>query len=564
MSGELTRRRFLTIVAVNLAGGLLAACRQQEAPTPTSPATQVPGPAPVTPVPGAASPTAAAAQETPRRGGVLALHFEADPSTFDLHVNTSDTFWLVPCFSSLLRFDPLDDTKIIPDLAERWEVSDDRLTYTFYLRRNVTFHDGSPLTSRDVRVSLERIVNPPSGVRSPRRGLFDTLDHIETPDDYTVKLVLKEPDESLLASVAQDWIAVYPAKLIEGGADLSQPENMIGSGPFKFKRYTRGVSVELERNPNYYLPDRPYLDGLIWYIMPDPNAVINAFISGQLHFYQPLSPPPVDYIQAQIGNDLVNQEYLSITTYGVDLNSNFKPFQDPRVREAANIVIDRNAALAVINKGKGKVSGYMHPDGIWALPEDRLRQIPGFGGNMDEHIQRARQLLADAGYPDGFEVRLLTARGERSETPMSFVRDQWAKIGIRATLDVADLPVFIQRRYVQKDWDAVQSVHGPAVDDPKAVFAPFLACGAPLNTTNICQDDLLDLFRRQAQEPDPQKRKELVNELDYKCLTEVGGGRIMLHRSLAWRLYRNSVIGGWKLYRLYYGPKYDTVWLKKS
>ena len=569
MGLELTRRRFLWLTSATIGASLLSAsCGGGDSSTPTAPSGASPTPGMgsqgnATQAP-SSSPTQAAATETPTQGGVLAFSFEADPSGFDLHVNTSDTFWLIPCFSSLAQYDPLDDTKIIPDLAERWEISDDRLTYTFYLREGVVFHNGAPLTSRDVKVSLERIINPPSGLRSSRRPLFDMVNEVQAPDERTVRIILREPDESLLASVAQGWICIYPADLIESGADLSQPENMIGTGPFKFKSFTPGVSVELERNPDYYVPGRPYLDGLIWYIIPDPNQVINAFISGQIHFYRPLSNPPEDLLRAQIGDDLVMNEYLSNTTYGVDLNGSYGPWQDPRVRQAATLVIDRDAAIAVINKGRGKVSGHMQPDGQWALPENRLREAAGYGRNVEENIARAKQLLAEAGHANGFDVRLLTSRGERSETPMNFVRDQWAKIGIRATLDVADFPVFIQRRYVDKDWDAVQSVHGPAVDDPKAVFGPFLSCDAPLNTTEICQDELLNLYQQQAQEPDPAKRKELVNNLDFNALNEVGGGRIFVHRALSWEFYRQSLIGGWKIYRLYYGSRYDHVWLKQG
>ena len=539
MRQRLTRRNLLIAGSALVGSTLLTSCTSSGEATPVSqsepPPARVAGNTPATPGTPASTQQTPAAGEAPRQGGILALHHEADPSTFDVQQNTTEPFILIPCFDGLVQYDPLDDTKIVPNLAERWEISDNRTVYTFHLKAGVQFHDESPLTSYDVKVSLERIIAPPPGFRSPRQLLFDAVESIDAPDEATVVINLSDPDESLLVSLAQGWNAIYPAKLVESGADLSQPASMVGTGPFRFKNYTPGVSVELERNPNYHVPGHPLLDGITMYIIPDPNAVMNAFLSGQLHFYRPLSVPAIDLLQAQAGDDLSLNQTLSPSTYGVDLQSERLPaWKDPRVRLAASLAIDRYAALQVINKGFGKVSGYMHPDGSWALPPERLEQAAGYSRNHEENLARARQLLEEAGYADEFDVILLTARGERNETPMTFVRDQWAKIGIRAHLDVADLPVFIQRRYTDRDYDACQSVHVPAVDDPKALFSPWLDCSAPNNVTALCDESINDLYRQQAREGDRERRKQIIQELDFRCLDEIGGGRIMVHRALAW------------------------------
>lgn len=566
MRRQMTRRYFLASGSAALATAWMSgACRGQPTPTAT-PASEPQGAAQSTPsvagTPTVTQPTPTLT-EAPRRGGILALRIDADPSIIDLHQATSivDLWSFVPCFDLLVQYDPLDPTKLIPDLAERWEVSDDGLLYTFHLKPGVKFHDGTPLTSRDVRVSFERIISPPSGVRSPRAPLFDSVEAIETPDDSTVQFRLREPDTSLLANIAIPFNIIYPAKLIESGADLKDPHNIIGTGAFRFKQYTPGVSVELERNPEYHVSNLPYLDGIALYVIPDENALVNAFIAGQIHIYR-ADPAPFDMFRSTFGDDIVISAVPSTATSGLDLNADRLPaWKDLRVRQAASLAIDRAAAIQVAGQGYGAISGYMLPGGPWALPEERLRSAPGFGGDPEENLRKAKELMSAAGYADGFDCQMLAARGR--EDLQVFIADQWAKIGIRVTLDVQELGTFLQKRYTERAFDACQSIHGPAIDDPKAVFAPFLDCGAPLNVSGICDPELVELYTKQQATSDQSSRKDLINELDFRCISEMGGGRILVYRSYIFGVYRPSVVGGWQLpYSQYLTEKHTTTWLK--
>src|SRR5499426_4500566 len=186
-----------------------------------------------------ASPAGAA--DTPRRGGILLGAIAADAPSLDPHQEeTFATLHLVaPCYSTLLQIDPYSYPKIIGDLATEWKIAPDGLTYTFKLRQGVRFHDGSSLTSADVKATYEKIVFPPSGVRSIRKNAYAAIGSIEAPDAATLVFKLKQPSASLLDNLASPWNVIYPKKYLDKDPNYFKT-NIVGSGPFKFKSHTRG------------------------------------------------------------------------------------------------------------------------------------------------------------------------------------------------------------------------------------------------------------------------------------------------------------------------------------
>jgi peptide/nickel transport system substrate-binding protein len=181
------------------------------------------------------------AQETPKRGGILNFAVEAEPPNYDCHANTSFAFIhpVRPHYSTLLRFDPASYPKIIGDLAQSWSVGEDHLSYTFKLKPNIKFHDGTMLTSEDVRMSYERIIHPPEGVVSARKANFEDVSAIETPDAQTIVFRLKKVNVGLLASFASPWDCIYSAAKLK--QDEQYPiKNIMGTGPFTFVEHVRG------------------------------------------------------------------------------------------------------------------------------------------------------------------------------------------------------------------------------------------------------------------------------------------------------------------------------------
>src|SRR5438132_11014412 len=206
-------------------------------------------------------PGAGPAAETPRRGGVLLAAIAADAPSLDPH--QEETFATIevvaPCYSTLLQIDPYHYPRVIGDVVTDWKIASDGLTYTFKLRPGIRFHDGSTLTAADVKATYDKIVFPPPGVRSIRKNAYSAIASIEAPDPATVVFKLKFASASLLGNLASPWNVIYPKKYLDRDPNYFKA-NVVGSGPFKLKSYTRGSTFEGERHPEYFVKDRPYLD----------------------------------------------------------------------------------------------------------------------------------------------------------------------------------------------------------------------------------------------------------------------------------------------------------------
>lgn len=461
-----------------------------------------------------------AAQDEPRRGGVLQQRLPAGPSSLNLHTVTSYTaVWPVtPAFNQLLQFDPAKSSTgpsdIVPDLAERIE-QPDATTVLFHLRRGVSFHDGSPFTSEDVRAQLEWIASPPAGNMSPRKQALAPVEAIERPDAQTVRLRLKRPAPSLLMHLASHLFAIGQAADIIASGGVS--DRLIGTGPYKLKGYQRGSLLELERNPSYHLPGLPYLDGLRFTIQPDLPTAINEFIAGQsqILFDLQLKVSHQTRLTDELG-DKVETSLVPSTFHDVIFaNARRAPYSDVRVRQAINLALDRDAGIKVVKEGAAKRGGYMTPKGAWAFPESELRKVEGYD---KPDIGKARQLLAAAGVTGPLEV-LAPARTDHKDLA-EFAKDQLSKIGITLRLSFGDAAT-IQPQLQRGEFDIAPYVIGIALDDPDATFSELCTSGAARNWSAVHDPEgLLDLlYEKQSQTINLDERRRLVNDLERRALS---------------------------------------------
>src|SRR5215212_1819707 len=223
-----------------------------------------------------------ASEPTPKSGGTLEFAVTVEPDNYDCHANTSFAFLhpIAPHYSTLLKFGAADYPEIVGDLAESWSVSPDRLTYSFKLHPNVLFHDGSKLSSADVKASYERIIRPPPGVVSARQVDYAAISRIDTPDQRTVVFHLKWPEAAMLASFASPWNCIYSAAKL--AADPNFPKaNVLGTGPFVFVEHVKGKEWSGRRWDKYFRPGRPYLDAYQADFMA-PGAVTKAYENGSI------------------------------------------------------------------------------------------------------------------------------------------------------------------------------------------------------------------------------------------------------------------------------------------
>ena len=477
----------------------------------------------------------------PVPGGILTRRLPGDPPNFDTLANT--TGWVVfvgaPCYNALVRFDEFDPDKIIPDLAESYEVSADGKAYTFRLRKGVKFHDGMPFTSADVKFTFDVIRNPPTGYVSVRANLLDAVDSIVIIDPYTVRFNLKRKSPSLLVNLACAWMVVLPKHILEKGP---MKDVMIGTGPFKFKEYKRGVSLDLIRNTEYHLPSRPYLDGIKFYVIPDENTAYAYFRTGQLDEYVP-GPGVVLARAKETASRAYMQKIFSTGALGLYFNMQEKPFDDIRVRQAIALAINRQDALNTVYSGLGALAGYSMP-GKWGLPAAELKAIPGYGDYKDSNIVQAKALLAAAGYPNGFKETMLARRIAAHEAHAIFIKDQLTKIGIDITLDLQETAAYYQKES-KRQWKLIAGALDYLTNDPDAMYSDTVACDGTTNRAKICDARIDDLVLRQSQELDEKMRIALVNDLEKRVLSQYG--IYMMYFKDRFRLYQNTV-HGWGLH----------------
>jgi peptide/nickel transport system substrate-binding protein len=465
----------------------------------------------------AATRAAAQAPETPRRGGVLLAAIGADAPSLDPH--QEQTFAtlqpVAPLYSTLLQIDPYRYPNVIGDVASEWKISPDGLTYTFKLHPGIRFHDGSTMTAADVKATYDKIVFPPDAVRSIRKFHYSAIASIEAPDPSTVVFKLKFPSASLLSNLASPWNVIYPKKYLDKDPNYFK-NNVVGSGPFKFKSYTRGSTFEGERNPDYFVKDRPYLNGYKFFISTETSVRAAAIRSGRAHIeFRDLPNSEVEAIRKQLGDKIVVQSTPFVIQFGIAINNSVKPFTDERVRKALTLGIDRYTGGKVLHAltGLRDVGALTRPGTEWAMSPAELEKIPGFWRDPEKSRAEARRLLAEAGYPNGFKV---TLKNRNVKLPYQdfavYVIQEWRKIGIEAEHRPLETATWYADGRDQGNFELMVFPAGGFIDDPDQLLAPYVPA-SPQNWSRFSNPAIDDLYSRQARTLDPTERRRLVIEL---------------------------------------------------
>jgi peptide/nickel transport system substrate-binding protein len=465
----------------------------------------------------------AAAAEAPRRGGVLEFAVDAEPADYDCHSNVSFAFLhpVAPHYSTLLKFDGATYPQVKGDLAESWSVSPDKLGYTFKLRPKVQFHDGTPLTSADVKASYERIAHPPAGVTSVRQVGFAAIDRIDTPDPLTVTFRLKWPDAAMLANFASPWNCIYSAMKLK--ADPLYPKTQIlGSGPFTFVEHVKGDHWTGKRFDGYFQKDRPYLDGYRADFVSGAK-VIDGMEKGRIMAeFRSITPSERDHLTEVMGDKMTIAETPWLIDLMIVFNAKEKPFDDVRVRRALSLAIDRwQAADSLAGTSFLKfVGGILRPGYAMATPEAELASLPGFSRDVGAARAEAKRLLAEAGIKD-LKLKLTNRDIAMPYAPAAdFLIAAWREIGVEATQEKLDT----------KGWQGALEAHrfevaldfaGDYFDDPTLQLAKYVSTDlSPTNFSNSTDRFLDGLYVGQAVTTDLRQRAKIVREFERHALTE--------------------------------------------
>ena len=508
--------------------------------------------------------------QQPKRGGVLNAMLAEDPPAFSiLESATVSTVWpMLPCYSNLVIFDQLKPQETVetiqPELAERWSWQDNYRNLVFFLRKNVRWHDGQPFTSRDVKHTFDILREAPDAAGklriNPRKEWFSNVEGIETPDPHTVVFKLKRPQPSLLLMLASGYSPVYPAHVSVN--ELRQ--RCVGTGPFRLKEYLRGQVVELERNADYFVPGRPYLDGIRYTIITERGTRLAALQSGRLDVAVPLEmTKTMAETVKRAAPSLIVAETGQIGTDNVLMHHKKPPFDNVSVRRAISLAMDRQGFVQGVRHGGAVMGAAMMPQpfGVWALPDKELRALPGYRGSAQDKAE-ARRLLAAAGYGPGKPLRVeLSTRAFAIYIDVaSFVVDQLRLVGVEATVKQIESSAWFAA-LARREYHIAANLTAAAIDDPDVYLYENYKCGTSRNYTDYCSEEVDRLIDQQSQELDRDKRMKLVWQIQRKLEADVA------RPMLSWR---NEYFTQWPYVRnlvphhsLYNYSRMQDVWLDR-
>jgi peptide/nickel transport system substrate-binding protein len=472
---------------------------------------------------------------------------------------------IAPHYSTLLRIDPVDKTGTRPvaDIAESWTISKDGLTYTFVLRKGVKFHDGSDMTSRDVKATYDKIVFPTPGVRSDRKGMYRVVEAIEAPDASTIRFRLKWPEGSFLVNLASPYNWIYKADILAKDPHWYE-KNIMGTGAFTFVEHVKGSHWVGKKNPNYWDKGKPYLDGYRVLFISSSSAQVAAVRGERAHIqFRGFSPAERDQLVSALGNKITVQESPWDCVLLVAMNHARKPFDDKRLRRALTLALDRyegskNLSRIAIVK---EVAGVQVPGTPWATPPAELEKIAGYGRDIAANRAEARRLLREAGIPDGYAFTLKNRAIPQPYEPIGiWLIDQWRQIGLNVKQEFVEASAYfpLLRR---GDFEAAISFQCSFVVEPDIDLQGFQSVGVTdINYSNYKDPVLDELYVKQSRATDPEERKRHLRAFEKRLLDE----EVHYIYTLQWHriIPHHAKVRGWTITPAHFlNQQLDTVWL---
>jgi peptide/nickel transport system substrate-binding protein len=505
--------------------------------------------------------------ETPKRGGILKFVVPEEFPSMDGH--RENTFVLIhpiaPFYSTLIRVNPEDpaSNELVCDLCTGIpEPADGGTTYAFKIRKDVKFHDGTTLTAKDVLATFRRIIFPPEGVQSARVAQFVMVDSVTSPDDETVVFKIKHPSGAFIPALATPFNFVYSKAKLD--ADQHWYEmNVMGSGPFIFEERQVGAFIKGKRNPVYYHPGKPYLDGFEAIIAKTQMLRLQAIRGDQAAAeFRGFPPKSRDVLVAALGKDITVQESDWNCAQIVTPNQRKKPFDDVRVRRALTLALDRWQGAKDMSKITivKAVGGIVFPGHPLAAPKEELERLAGYWADIDKSRAEAKRLLKEAGV-SGLKFTLHTRAIDQPFTIVgTWLIDQWKQVGIAVDQNpMADGPYFAAMRQGQYDVALefnCQSVVNPLVDVAKYRPDAGDQYGA------FKDDELVKLHEAMNRTGDVAEQKKLMQAFERRVLDEQAHSSVLMwwYRIVVHRSY----VKGWKITpSTYVNQDLSTVWLDK-
>jgi len=504
-----------------------------------------------------------------KRGGTLRYSVHSAAAHFDVHQSgtVANIGPQSPMYDTLIRRDPKDGQTIIPDLAERWDITPDGKKYTFYLRKGVKFHDGADFTAEDVKATFERIARPPKGVVIPRTPLFATVGDIVVVNPHQIEFRMTEPRPRayMLGAFSSGWNIVVRKKTLEdNGGNLRQVMNYPGTGPFKHvERRDKEVWI-MERNQNYWNKGLPYLDKLEVYHMPPFSPELgSSFLAGKLDYARLLDPVSWRKAKEMKNATAVAFNQSVIQAFWCNQKKN-KALNDPRVRRAIHLAMDRNALIEVVkDTAPMQIGGFVYPFHPMSTPKAELEKKLGYQKDMKPAIQEARRLMAEAGYKDGLKGLDFVVRDIQTFKLWAVAIQAMLKehINVESNLRVVQTSVWFDEAGAG-NFDLAISAIVSSLMDPSDIFSAWYGKGGPQNYGSWVNEPFHALAAQIEKELDDKKRTAMVRQAE--AMLENDPPLIPVAYEQIYDAYYNKVRGQnpASYFGIYDVVRWDQVWLQ--
>src|SRR5262252_1381234 len=499
-----------------------------------------------------------------RAGGILKMYDPDSPASMSIleEATIVSERPMMGVFDNLVMFDQHVKqnslNSVVPDLATGWSWNEDGTELTFPLRQGVTWHDGKLFTAKDVKCTWDLVAGETSEKLriNPRKPWYRNLEEVITNGDFEVTFRLKRQQPAFIAVLASALSPVYPCHV--------SPRDMrtrpIGTGPFKFVDFKPNEYIRVTRNRDYWKPDRPYLDAIEYSITKNRSTAILAFAAGKydLTFAGTVTIPLMRDVKSQVPDAVCELPQGGSVSVNLIINRDVPPFDNPDLHRAMALSLDRKAFIDILSEGQGTVGGVLQPPpaGSWGMPRDVLETLPGYGPDVPKNRAEARQIMQQLGYGPGKRLNIKVSSRDIPpyRDPAVILIDQLKEVYIDGELETFDTTNWFPK-IMRRDFTLGLNLTPNFVDDPDPTFYANFVCGAEANFGGYCNPEVDRLVDRQSMEPDANKRKQLVWEIEKKLAEDSARPVIFYRRGATCRqpyvkgvtLAANSIFNGWRM-----------------
>jgi peptide/nickel transport system substrate-binding protein len=505
-----------------------------------------------------------------KHGGILRIYDVDSPPSMSILEETT-AYSLSPMmgvFNNLVMFDQHEKqnslASIVPDLATSWSWSEDGTELTMPLRREVKWHDGRPFTARDVLCTWDLLMDKASEKLrfNLRKSSYSNLELVSANGDYEVTFHLYRPQPAFLMILADGFTPIYPCHV----PPREMRSHPIGTGPFKFVEFKPNEYIKVTRNPDYWKKDRPYLDGIEYPIIRDPATATLAFISGKsdMTFPYTLSLPRLRDVRSQMPQAICEVTPAGGLNRHLIFNRDKPPFDNPDLRRAMALSLDRKAFIDILTEGQGDIGGVLQPppDGLWGMSAAMLKDLPGYDPDVHKNRAEARDIMEKLGYgPDErLKITVSTRDIPAYRDPAVIVIDQLREAYIDGELELIDTSRYFPK-IMRKEYTIAVNLQ-PSGPDPDPILDLLYRCGSSANWDGYCNPEVDKLIEQQSREGDAERRRALLSAIERKLAADGARPIIFYDRAATcWQPYVKGLTI--MVNSIFNGNRREDIWLDR-